>query len=71
MAGFSRSLIRAITISTILPAWILHFWLEFVNKAGLEVVQSRYFGNFSIWLENEKEKPAAVRAVEENNLACR
>lgn len=30
-------------------------------KAGLEVVQSRYFGYFSLWLENEKQKPAAVR----------
>jgi SAM-dependent methyltransferase len=31
------------------------------KQAGLEVKQSRYFGNFSLWLENEKEKPAAVR----------
>ena len=35
---------------------------DICKKAGLEVVQSRYFGNFSLWLENEKEKPAAVRA---------
>ncbi|WP_432708770.1 class I SAM-dependent methyltransferase [Pedobacter sp.] len=34
---------------------------EICRKAGLEVIQSRYFGNFSLWLENEKEKPAAVR----------
>lgn len=34
---------------------------DICKKAGLEVVQSRYFGNFSLWLENEKEKPAAVR----------
>lgn len=33
------------------------------KQAGLEVVQSRYFGNFSLWLENEKEKPLAVRAL--------
>lgn len=31
------------------------------RKAGLEVKQARYFGNFSIWLENEKQKPAGVR----------
>jgi len=31
------------------------------TAAGLEVVQSRYFGHFSLWLENEKQKPAAVR----------
>lgn len=33
------------------------------EKAGLEVVQSRYFGHFSLWLENEKEKPLAVKAL--------
>ena len=32
-----------------------------VEKAGLEVVQSTYFGGFSLWLENEKQKSAAVR----------
>jgi SAM-dependent methyltransferase len=31
------------------------------RNAGLEVVQSKYFGRFSIWLENEKQKSAAVR----------
>lgn len=31
------------------------------EKAGLEVLQSKYFGHFSLWLENEKQKPAAVR----------
>lgn len=31
------------------------------RNAGLEVVQSRYFGRFSIWLENEKQKSATVR----------
>ncbi|MBG6236681.1 SAM-dependent methyltransferase [Pedobacter sp. CAN_A7] len=34
---------------------------DICKQAGLEVIQSRYFGNFSLWLENEKEKPAAVR----------
>ncbi len=32
-----------------------------VEKAGLKVNQARYFGRFSIWLENEKEKSVAVR----------
>ncbi|WP_158798579.1 bifunctional 2-polyprenyl-6-hydroxyphenol methylase/3-demethylubiquinol 3-O-methyltransferase UbiG [Pedobacter sp. L105] len=31
------------------------------RKAGLEVVQSKYFGHFSLWLEDEKNKPAGVR----------
>jgi len=31
------------------------------KDAGLEVLQSRYFGHFSLWLENEKQKPASVR----------
>jgi len=34
---------------------------EICKKAGLEVIQAQYFGHFSLWLENEKEKPAAVR----------
>ena len=34
---------------------------EICENAGLEVIQSRYFGNFSLWLENEKEKPKAVQ----------
>ncbi|MET3112884.1 SAM-dependent methyltransferase [Pedobacter sp. CG_S7] len=36
------------------------------EKAGLEVQQSRYFGNFSLWLENEQEKPKAVRALKKS-----
>ncbi|MFN0291681.1 class I SAM-dependent methyltransferase [Pedobacter helvus] len=32
-----------------------------VEKAGLKVSQARYFGKFSIWLENEKEKSAGVK----------
>jgi SAM-dependent methyltransferase len=35
---------------------------DICSKAGLEVVQARYYGYFSLWLENEKQKPAAVRA---------
>ena len=31
------------------------------EQAGLTVRQSRYFGNFSLWLEDEKQKPASVR----------
>ena len=31
------------------------------KAAGLEVVQARYFGKFSLWLENEKEKSFSVR----------
>ena len=34
---------------------------KIVEKAGLEVLQARYFGKFSIWLENEKEKSLSVR----------
>ena len=32
-------------------------------KEGLEVVQSRYFGRFSIWLEDEQRKSLAVRIL--------
>jgi len=31
------------------------------NAAGLTVIQSRYFGKFSLWLENEREKSMGVR----------
>lgn len=34
---------------------------EIVEKAGLSVLQARYFGKFSLWLENEREKPAGLR----------
>ena len=34
---------------------------EICRKAGLEVKQAKYFGHFSLWLENEKQKPASVR----------
>lgn len=35
-------------------------------NAGLQVVQSRYFGHFSLWLEDEKQKPAAVRLLKKS-----
>lgn len=35
---------------------------KIVEKAGLKVSQARYFGKFSIWLENENEKSLSVRA---------
>lgn len=31
------------------------------KSEGLEVIQSKYFGHFSVWLENEKEKSAGLR----------
>jgi SAM-dependent methyltransferase len=34
--------------------------------AGMKVVQSRYFGNFSIWLEEEDKKPAGVRLLKKS-----
>ncbi len=33
------------------------------KAAGLDVVQARYFGKFSLWLENEKEKSLGVRVL--------
>lgn len=33
------------------------------KAAGLDVLQSDYFGKFSIWLENESDKPGWVRMV--------
>jgi len=33
------------------------------KDAGLEVIQSRYFGKFSLWLENEKQKSLPVRML--------
>lgn len=32
-----------------------------VSNANFEVLESNYFGRFSIWLENESEKPGWVR----------
>jgi len=34
---------------------------QICQQAGLEVIQSKYFGYFSLWLENESQKPAGVR----------
>ena len=31
------------------------------EKAGLQEVNAKYFGNFSVWLENEKQKSLAVK----------
>ena len=36
------------------------------KAAGLEVVQARYFGQFSLWLENEKEKSFVVRLLKKS-----
>ena len=36
------------------------------RDAGLEVIQSCYFGKFSIWLENEKKKSLAVRLLKKS-----
>ncbi|RZK58553.1 MAG: methyltransferase domain-containing protein [Pedobacter sp.] len=36
------------------------------KDAGLEVVQSRFFGGFSVWLENEKQKSAGVRLLKKS-----
>lgn len=33
------------------------------ERAGLEVLQSRYYGHFSLWLENEALKPWWVRGL--------
>ena len=33
------------------------------KRAGLEVVQSRYFGRFSVWLENEAQKSFTTRLL--------
>ena len=36
------------------------------KDAGLEVVQSKYFGRFSLWLENEKQKSFGVRLLKKS-----
>ena len=36
------------------------------RQARMEIVQSRYFGYFSLWLENEKQKPAGVRILKKS-----
>jgi len=35
-------------------------------KAGMKVNQSRYFGHFSLWLEDEKKKPFGVRLLKKS-----
>lgn len=39
---------------------------QICKDAGLDVVQSRYFGYFSLWLENEQQKPVAVRMLKKS-----
>lgn len=36
------------------------------KQAGLQVIQSKYFGHFSLWLENEQQKPAGVRLLKKS-----
>ena len=36
------------------------------KDAGLQVVQSRYFGKFSVWLENEKQRAIGVRLLKKS-----
>jgi SAM-dependent methyltransferase len=36
------------------------------KDAGLEVLQSSYFGRFSLWLENEKQKSVGVRLLKKS-----
>ena len=42
------------------------FLASICTAAGLEVVQSRYFGRFSLWLENEQQKSLAVRLLKKS-----
>jgi SAM-dependent methyltransferase len=39
---------------------------EICKRAGLEVIQSRYFGRFSVWLENEKQKAIGIRLLKKS-----
>ncbi|MET1053724.1 MAG: class I SAM-dependent methyltransferase [Pedobacter sp.] len=36
------------------------------RDSGLQVVQAKYFGHFSLWLENEQQKPAGVRLLKKS-----
>ncbi|ATP58086.1 methyltransferase type 12 [Pedobacter ginsengisoli] len=36
------------------------------KQAGLNIVQSRYYGHFSLWLENEQQKSAGVRLLKKS-----
>ncbi|MBC7567396.1 MAG: methyltransferase domain-containing protein [Pedobacter sp.] len=39
------------------------FLAAICKEAGLEVIQSRYFGRFSIWLENEQQKSMVTKLL--------
>ena len=39
------------------------FLAEICKQAGMEVIQSRYFGRFSVWLENEQQKSMVIRLL--------
>jgi SAM-dependent methyltransferase len=43
-----------------------HLLASICRNAGLEVIQSRYFGKFSLWLENEKQKSIGVRLLKKS-----
>ena len=36
------------------------------KQAGLKVIQAKYFGHFSLWLENEQQKPAGIRLLKKS-----
>jgi SAM-dependent methyltransferase len=42
------------------------FLADICKKAGLEVVQSRYFGRFSVWLENESQNSLGTRLLKQS-----
>ncbi|MCY1533100.1 hypothetical protein D9M68_684110 [compost metagenome] len=39
---------------------------QICRDAGLEVIQARYFGRFSLWLENEQQKSFGVRLLKKS-----
>ena len=39
---------------------------QICEQAGLKVLQARYFGRFSIWFENEQQKPLGVRVLKKS-----
>lgn len=60
--SFDRDNYDKHNISCMDPKLLAHI----CRDAGLEVIQSRYFGYFSLWLENEQQKPAAVRLLKKS-----
>ncbi|WP_448636264.1 hypothetical protein [Pedobacter panaciterrae] len=36
------------------------------NQAGLKVIKAKYFGHFSLWLENQQQKPAGIRLLKKS-----